>query len=170
VGSKNGNDDSLISVGDRVTLLEGRIRAQCTSGNCAANLNNTMATVTVLAPTNPTKPQVVLNIAKSSAPCDDLTIDATGSTGYSGRDWDAVIWNVIAGSNDSSPDRLISFLNGSDVFSVIKVPQSLLNITTFEISLTLRNFLKAQSSATTEFTISDDRNAPTVSIPGAGGS
>jgi hypothetical protein len=133
-------------------------------------LNNTEETVSVLAPTNPTKPQVVLNIAESSAPCDDLIIDATASTGYSGRHWDAVIWNVIVGSNNSSPENLISYLNDSDVFSIIYVPQRLLNISTYEISLTLRNFLKAKNSATTEFTISDDRNAPIVSIPGAAGS
>jgi hypothetical protein len=158
---------ALLSVGGTVSLLGNKLRAACTNKNCTANLRSPYTNITASAPTNPTVPIVNINVATFSSPCDAVTIDASSSSGNGGRDWLEMTWSIVsAGADRSQVDSILAILNASDIASSIDIPASLLQVTTYTVTLTLTNFLLAQKSSTATFTVSSDVNRPVIDIPG----
>jgi hypothetical protein len=134
-----------------VTVRANKLRAACGGrSSCASNLATPQTTLTLgIVGSTPTTPTVVLTGIGSAIQCENYVIDPSSSYGNAGRQWKRVEWTVVAQSSAfSSQLRNISaVLNASSVYDPITIPSEYLFATTFTFTLTLTNFLGAESSA-----------------------
>lgn len=167
---------SLI-VGDTVSVIANKVRASCVNLNallCNNFANNTMTSVSLLAPFNPIVPVPILTLPSSVNPCASFVIHPRLSTGSGGRSWRFVLWNVSTNtlSAESSAAILQGLLQTSTGYSSTRSSTSVaagsLSAGTYFVTLTLTNFLGKQSSRTASF-IYDGQgiNTPSVNILGS---
>eukprot|EP01033_Poteriospumella_lacustris_P011058 gene11060-7871_t len=154
---------ALVYPGWQVTLIRGRIRAACTSTTpsfCDQQYSFMPRTVlTIASPVNPVTPVVALNIPQSVMGCDDLIMDATGSSGHVGRDWLSVVWAVTGSLHQSNLSVIETYMNtyATNVRSMVSVPRAQLfpdfQPRTLTFQLTLTNYLGVSGvrTATTTF-------------------
>lgn len=154
---------ALVYPGWQVTLIKGRIRAACTSTTpsfCDQQYSfMPRTTLTIVSPVNPVTPVVALNIPPFVMGCDDLVLDATGSSGHLGRDWLSVVWAVTGSLPQSNLSVLQTYMNtyATNVRSMVSVPRAQLfpdfQPRTLTFKLTLTNYLGVSGTrtATTAF-------------------
>lgn len=159
--------DSLLVPGDSVQLLPNMLKSACRSGlDCSVNEYAPAVVVNATASANTVSPSVVLSLPNTIGACADLLIDASSSTGTGGRPWSKVTWSVVAIGYDVAPILALLRSRGSDLSAPIVIPQALLNATTYQVVLSLRNFLQKSASASGSFTVSSDPTQPVVNIVG----
>ena len=152
---------------DRVSLaLHAAIKAACPLRANALSINSvacplqslwknasTVLSVSILAPVNPLTPNVVVSAPSAIGSCDNLTLDATSSSGSGGRPWRSVSITVEGSPGSLHVSTLQSFLS-QDPWSILlssphkQVPGHLFthgSIYTFQVQLC--NFLGACGSA-----------------------
>jgi len=97
-------------------------------------------------------------------PCDDLSINPTGTAGSAGKSWYQVTWAVS--SNGNILNSLQDYLNlnyNSSTSALVTVPNSLFTPrSTYSISLTVKNYFGKFSSLSKTLKILDDSNIPIV--------
>jgi hypothetical protein len=103
---------SSLAVGSPIYLLANKTKASCPSSVatnvCQSWSYTTSTSVSVLAPSSPTTPSVVLSLPASIGSCDDLTLGFGGSTGAGGRSWTSV--NVTFLSKATNTTCLSAFV------------------------------------------------------------
>eukprot|EP01034_Spumella_vulgaris_P030758 gene30758-38018_t len=176
VSSQSGvkqSPSSFLNVGDGIKInRNNKIRAFCGVTNTTACMHYdtvVSANVTVLSPSSPALPNVVINAPPQIGACTDLTLDLTSSTGSSGRDWLSSEYHVLD-SIDRVAYALETFLNNHTLFRTTPprntIPYSMLSaghVYTFQI--TLCNFLNACSTSSKSVTISNSTQlVPIISI------
>jgi hypothetical protein len=167
----SGDDDAtqpLLTVSENVTLIAGLIEAACTS-ECDELISADEQSTEVLAATNPVQPRLVLVLPEIISACESLTVDATLSSGFGGRDWTSVTWGLFSATGNEVLD-VSNYLNNFGVVTQDKIviPNSLLSLSsfTYTLRLSVTNFLGQTASTSNDFSISDSDNDPAVSISG----
>lgn len=160
---------ALVYPGWQVTLIKDRIRAACTSTTpsfCDQQYSFMPRTVlTISSPVNLITPVVALNVPQSTMSCDDLILDATGSTGHAGREWLSVAWTVTGSLHRSNLSAIQTYMNtyATNVRSMVSVPRSQLfpdyRPRTLTFKLTLTNYLGVAGTRTATTTFQYDGNA-----------
>eukprot|EP01040_Poterioochromonas_malhamensis_P014774 gene14774-16409_t len=149
---------------NKVNLLGGLIKAVCTTPDCVSS-TAPAATISMLAPTNPASPNIVLSVPSFLSGCTDLTIDASASTGNLGRQWSKVAFSVA--SANVAVDGINAILSTyDDTKAVITIASSKIASTTYYLTLSLTNVFGKSSSVTVPFAKSANTNIPSASIAG----
>ena len=174
-----GDGSVYITPGSTITLLPDLLRAYCTNGAAACDLNPTAvsSTVVTLEPLNPSGPTIVVSAPLFLGSCTNLSLDATASYGNGGRLYNSVEWHVSAvqySSNNVATDidatAITNFLNAyslsHQVYYPISVGSHTLTRGTYTFTLTLTNFLGLSTSSTNVVTVSSDPNVPNLTIIG----
>eukprot|EP01032_Pedospumella_encystans_P021074 gene21074-23917_t len=169
------SSSSLLTVGAEVTVLGGKITADCSAADSDVPCDfwQRMPAVTALvnAPDQPTAPVVSISAPASISACNSLTVDLAGSSGSAGRSWSNVAFRVSVGDAVTPGSREVqNFLNQNYTLNPpTPVPSTLLQAdTTYIIQTTLCNFLDACSSnMVSVLTLASQNLIPTVSIVGA---
>ena len=124
---------------------------------------STAVSVSISKPVNPLTPNVVVSVPTAIGACDNLTLDATSSSGSGGRPWRSVSIAVEDSSGSLHVSALQSFLS-KDPGSILlsspprPVPGRLLTHgSTYTFQVSLCNFLGACGSTL--------RSVETVSVP-----
>ena len=170
--------DSLIQIGDVVSVKEGTLRAKCpvhaSSGECAAWLTASSINCLLAAPLLALKPIVSIVVPVMLSQCKAFTLDITGSTGSGGRDWTTILVSVssISQSNASllyEPD-IESFFENDFVHSPpTPMPAGfLLENETYVVTVMLCNFLSKCASRSTTVSVVNSNAIPLVTIAGSG--
>jgi hypothetical protein len=161
---------SILVPYSKITLLGGRMRRQCVDdGTCDQNSVNVMQSIIVQNPPSPVIPVIALNVPPKSNLCDDLVIDASTSSGNSGRPWKKLQWTLNGrDANTSSNIAATAYLNSIGDISVRNIlPNTFLVATTYSIKLELQNFIGVTRVAEKIVEIIRSTNTPYVSIEGA---
>ena len=162
---------SQVLAGDTVQLLNNVVRAYCYSGPSCGNYPYAFnESVTVQLPSSVISPRISLMAASQISPCDNATIDPTGSYGNGGRPWSQVVWGVLENQKSSSQSQLISsYLNTNFIgtSAVAAIPSQLLSRgSSYTISLRLTNFLGAKSASSVIIQVTTDPLTPNVAVVG----
>jgi len=161
---------SQLSPGSVVTLLSGLLRSACNAGSdCSLNIAASSLSVSVRPPYTPLFPTVIVNVPTQSGSCNNLTIDATTSSGSGGRSWKSVSWTVTSSNPSSQTASAIARrlnLRGKNVNQLVVVPSSLFGSESYTFRLSLTNFLGFTSSGSGTVSITGNPNLPTLTITG----
>jgi len=155
-----------ISFGQNAQVRKGSPIAVCKGllQNAVRNSKAVSGSVFLLLPTNVVKPALVINAPLKIASCDALQIDASSSYGNGGR---AMVfsWGLALGPiNRGSVMNVLSALPSEQ--SVVDLPKSsLLPGETYVFTLTVRNFIDMETSASVSVTIAGDET-PQLYIAG----
>ena len=165
--SNSLNISSVVSI-----LKNSSITAKClVNMNCSQLGQLQPQNITILAPSVPLVPQVIIVAPLVIDNCSTLVLDASNSYGFGGRLWKSVIMTV-ADSQSRQSKKLQSFLNENySVYSVTPIPRYLLSAGhVYTFSLTLCNFLGYCSTDAHVVEVvnhgSSNGQLPIVSIPG----
>ena len=179
--SMNNAQDSRknLIVGDTITLINGLIRAFCTSPTtaCMRNPTATSTVLTVIRPADPSYPIVIINAPRKAGLCADLFLDVSSSYGSGGRPYNTVTWTVSgiyyengAAVSVVNTTSIEAYLNGySAVYQVsrpITVPKRHLDLGTYTFTLTTQNFLGLESSKSFDVDITNSARSVAVTILG----
>jgi hypothetical protein len=146
--------------GKQITILGNKITSQCLSSISICSTYPKLAATTVLlsAPISPAIPALSLVSQTLSVYCDDLFLDATGSTGNGGRGWSSIRWSVNGSLSETNLAILTSYMNSNfpDISAVIIVPNSALFLQYLPTSLTFTlratNYLGVQGAVSSTIT------------------
>ena len=128
--------------------------------------------IVVTEPSTPLVPNVTLTMPATIGACANLTVDVSTSTGSGGRPWDSVVFKVIPASGSPTPNantmKIESYLNKkfNPVSNVVTVPSALIYPSSYQVLVTMTNFLGGAATAASTFSVSGDRNRPVVTIVG----
>ena len=160
---------AVLVPGDTVTLLADKITADCSPNTCTKqSLQSKASSVTLQPPGVSVFPVPMLNAPSVLSSCDNLTIDATTSTGFAGRPWTSVVYNVSTPGNLGITSELRDLLKSkTSTDSVLSIPSRALPLfQKYTVSLVLKNFLGQSASKSVVVTKSDDSNQPSALIYG----
>jgi hypothetical protein len=165
--------NNLLSVGSNIAILRNTsIFAKClVNVNCSHLAQVRAQNITIMAPSVPLVPQVVIVAPSVIDICSSLVLDASNSYGFGSRLWKSVTM-IVSDSNVRQPNNLQSFLDKNySVYSVTPIPKYLLTAGhTYTFSLSLCNFLGYCSSDSHIVQVvdyeSNNGKSPIVSIPG----
>ena len=171
--------------GDGVTLAVGvALRSQCVSlpTASATSCSNKIpaitpgVSVTIVAPLGTiSPPAVVLVMPSTIGPCADLRVDLSSSTGSYGRPWQACSFTITASAgaggvvSSTQLTSLASILtaNFDAVSGVTSARQNALTPgLTYQISVSLLNFLGQSGLASGSVLVSSDKYLPSAHIVG----
>ena len=102
-------DVDYLRIGDTITLKDNRLKAACKKGHtqfrCSAYAFSvadafSVMQVPALAPTNPVKPSINLQVPAILSGCDDLFIDASGTTGIQNLVYSILIYTCLKCPNN----------------------------------------------------------------------
>lgn len=159
-----------IQIGGIISLLGGRIRAQCASSNptdCYYYTTVPVTTRLVAGALNPITPRVVISGPTSVGPCDNPVVDFTASSGNCGRNWDSV--KIETSSTDPNATHFQNFFSNSYKMNPPSaIPHSILHVGySYTVTVTLCNILKTCGSNSRTFSVIDT-TPPTVTMVGGG--
>ena len=162
---------STLAVGGSITVLPGKIAAECPSTsffyvNCSAFMYLTTAIpITASTPSNPVKPTPIIVVPSKIQRCTDFTIDPSLSYGNGGQSFVAVIWTVKReGITVSSLQNALNNLG----FAPLNVPSTFgLTDGTYYVSLSLTNIFGEKQEATISFYYGAALYSPTIEILGS---
>ena len=86
---------------------------------------------------------------------------------FTGRPWRSVTWAITPSTKDTLPFQQYLNRNFDPNANIVRVPSSVIFATTYQITVTMTNFLDGVSTATSTLAISGDRNLPQVTITGS---
>jgi hypothetical protein len=160
---------STLTPGDPIDTVANKIKAFCTSTN-ADDCRDVWASVQVVtvnidAPVDSMKPVVVISAPKVVGGCDSLAFDLSSSLNNGGRAWSSKSFSVSGATGASA---MTTDLNNNYVFSPpYALPKShFQNGGTFDVSITLCNFLNECGTAMHAFSVSSSTKIPTAIILG----
>ena len=107
---------SHLNIGSQIAISPGIVKAACKPAlDCSKWKTMPKSVVQLLAPSNPTLPNVVISTPASIGACDSLVLDLSGSHGSGGRPWDSITFSV----SSSAPNvtTLEEYLNDHYRFS-----------------------------------------------------
>lgn len=156
--------DSYLQIGSNITLTDTYLTAKCRTGAvCSSNGYSIIQTIAVDAPLNNLIPDVVLSLPETISKCDNLSIDATLSTGGGGRSWKDAVWTFIDTTTNSDVDKVSTYLNayviGTKLYEVVTLPY-LLPPSRYLVTLTLTNFLGYSSQGIAYVVVSSNALLP----------
>ena len=128
--------------------------------------------ITVSEPSTALVPNVTLTLPSTIGACANLTVDVSTSTGSGGRPWESVVFKVVPASGSLTPNantmKIENYLNNNfnPVSAVVSVPAALIYPSSYQVIVTMTNFLGGAATATSTFSVSGDRNRPLVTILG----
>jgi hypothetical protein len=106
---------TTVPVNSQLTLINGVIRAACAAlTDCTKYSYSPSNNVIVQAPISPMAPTAIIASSAIVSTCDDVVLDATGSTGMIGNAWSQAVWTVSGegGANfNTSTVSIERFLN-----------------------------------------------------------
>ena len=165
---------ALLNPGDLVSLRPSKLRAQCVSGTqCEKYSFAGSSSRTASAPLNPVLPVISWNMPTEIGACENITIDATGSTGNGGRAWAQMVFTVSTtkpvGAQDTSVAAIQSYLNKiNSLQSITKIPGTLMNDTlVYVFSLRLTNYYGGVAAGTASVRKSLSTDVPQVKFLGS---
>ncbi len=159
--------NTYIVPGNNITLLENSIKSQCTD-SCNDNYYNIAQNITVTVPDDVVVPSVYLISPSKLSSCDNLTIDATSSSGHGGRDWASITWNVSSASGNVDTSAISEYVSSAAIVSPIAILRALLSDDeTYYITLKLSNFLGNSAFQTVTVSTSSSSNIPSLAIIGS---
>ena len=88
-------------------------------------------------------------------------------SGFTGRPWSSVTWAISPITKDTLAFQQYLNRNFDPVANIVRVPASVIFSTTYQITVTMKNFLNGISTATSTLAISGDRNKPQVTVAGS---
>jgi hypothetical protein len=172
-----GTSSSLLNVGDNITFLsQPSLKAQCVvvdKSRCWNWSSIQSKVVKVETATSMSYPKVQISSPSILAPCQDLVLDLTGSSGNAGRNWESV--KIVAQQMPKISENIVTaalnnYLARNYSFSPpSRIPSSLLvRGAGYNFKVTLCNFLGACSSSTRVVQIMrNESSIPLVSIAGS---
>ena len=171
--SVGGSSDLLLGVGSAINVTAGSgIRAQCTVSAALCSTWSTVAaaSVTVVAPADPSRPTVVLSLPSSASACSGISVDLSASVGSGGRAWADIAFSVTSSDSTVDVSGISELLNGASfaVSSPTVIPAAMLQPgLTYSFTATMCNFLGAcaQTSRSVLVASSEDM-IPIVQILG----
>lgn len=172
VFQKVANTSVLVNIGNTVSLLSSKIKADCPStvsaDTCKKYNFSSTQSLTMLAPLTPVSPTVIVKMPASVGSCDNVTVDTTQTSGNGGRAWAKAVWTVSALSGNGDVASILRVLNrfNRDVIRVYVIPRALFGSGTYSISLSLTNFLQVTSTASNVINALSNPNIPKVNILG----
>jgi len=159
--------------GDYIILPANTFTAACSANvNCTAYAFNSEQNVTFSPPAQPTPPNVVILLPSKVAYCENVTIDASSSSGHGGRPWKYVRWTVRTNTastvtNTSLLEQVLDRAGRSLTQSVYLSATEYFSMNVeYTITMYATNFLGVSSSASVLFALSTNPNMPTVQILG----
>ena len=167
---------TLPKVGSTISVALGsQIRAACTVNNatfCGTfPVVDSWKTYAFSSAFNPVSPSVVLRVPASVGACDNVTVDASLSSGSAGRVWSTVSWAGAVISGSASKEEILSRLKSvglqQSVNKQLTLPRSLFSPGKYTISLTLTNYFGLSSTATAAFSVDSNAYIPKLSFVGA---
>jgi len=160
---------STVNIGNFVNIVTNTIKAVCPSGVVCNSYSSSSIKLAISAPTTAIKPTVSLSTSPSVSSCDYIQIDPTNSKGFAGRPWQSVEWSVVSPTVPIANTTVITnYLNSyyQTTNQLIVIPNSILLIGSYSISLQLTNFLSQSAIASVTTTVKASSNIPRVSISG----
>jgi hypothetical protein len=155
------DDSGLLEPGDTVTLKADTVRAACSSSSAVSyegkcSKLNEASSVLVSSPASAVVPLVVLDSMPNKLQwCDNLTIDASASSGHGGRQWKSITWSVYSDSASVNTTALRDILSAhsSQYGTAYPVSFSGLSSANYSITLTLENFFGEYGSLSKYFEV-----------------
>eukprot|EP01032_Pedospumella_encystans_P023019 gene23019-26073_t len=140
--------------GDYIILPANTLSAACgASANCATFARNSEQNVTIFAPAQPNPPNVVILLPSKVSYCENITIDASSSSGHGGRPWKYVHWTVRTNAastltNTSQLEQVLNRAGQSLTQSVYLTAAEYFSMgVEYTITMYATNFLGVSSSA-----------------------
>ncbi|KAJ1429393.1 REJ domain-containing protein [Ochromonadaceae sp. CCMP2298] len=153
--------------GDVLSLLADRVKAKC-EGSCDAYMYSAGSSVTIATATSPVRPRVVVSVPSSISYCENVTVDASLSSGHGGRTWANVSWSISAPGVDTTELLALFASNGRSLYQVVSFPAAVLPAgPSYIFSMTATNFLGVESSGGAIITVSSNPNLPSLQILGS---
>ena len=158
--------------GENFTLLANKFTAACADANCKQYAFNNAQNVTIAAPDRPLSPNVVILLPSRVASCENVTIDASSSSGHGGRPWKYAHWTVRVNTAfiPTNTTLLEDVLNraGRSLTQYVYLPAAEYFSLGVEYTITMyvTNFLGKSSSASVRFALATNPNMPIVQILG----
>jgi hypothetical protein len=173
-----GSYNPLISYlvpGDSLVLNPGRVKALCKPSEQFPRKCNTpysyneYSIVTVLAAPSPVIPIIQLKTPSILSVCDDYAIDASSSYGNGGRPWSKVVWSIVSwsSSNYTALAQYALKTNSTLQEPFIINKAYLVPGSSYKLTLSLTNFLNANSFQSSITVVSTSGDIPAVSILGS---
>lgn len=173
-----GKASSSLSIGSSVAVKAGSYYAAAyasCNGNCDAWTANSAASASIVAPSNPALPTVVVAAPAQVGSCADLTIDLSGSSGAGGRSWQKPTFIVTSDDARVDTSAIAAFLNGNQY--VMTPPTAIAASSllfadvasyTLTVSAKMCNFLGACSSVSVSVLVKSGSTLPVVNVIGGG--
>lgn len=164
------SEGKYLSAGDSISLISSDIRAACPSSqnDCSSGKVSSFVTKTVQLPVTALIPAVQLISLPVWSVCDNVTIDASLSTGNGARAWSSIVWNVQS-TNDIDNIAISEYLSihGSNIYKSIVIPPTLMTLgTVYNITLTLSNYLGYSSNKSISISIQNQNEIVGVQVLG----
>ena len=165
------NPASYLNVLDRITVVQGTLRAFCTSTASVCSSNPTaFGSLLVQAPLKPAAPTVIISAPSKIGACANLSVDASGSYGNGGRPFKSVAWSLST-TESGDTTTILNYLDAYSAVNQVTLPftisRSQLLPGTYSFSLRLTNFLGASTSTSVKTIVSADRSLPLLTIIGS---
>jgi hypothetical protein len=142
---------SLVVPGGSVSVLNDTVQASCSSSALVCPYVPPRSTEAI-PPSNPLYPSIQLSIPTTVGLCMNVSVDASSSYGSGGRDWLHVVWTVSAGNGTDVSAVQNALSLHTDISGPFVLDSSLLDFTTYTITLRLTNFLGMSSYASSDVT------------------
>ena len=157
--------NAALRFGNNITLLGNKIRAKCIE-TCYLYNATTVSTIVLKPAYHPVIPRVVIFTSTSITSCDDITLDASSSSGSGGRSFYTIVWT--ARENHILSNNLTKYLNNfKNISEPIAIPKSFISGTKYSFSLTLINFMGQNGYSSVDVTINHNISAPSITILGS---
>jgi hypothetical protein len=142
-----GKSDQFLKPGDRISTLPAVIKGPCSGSACSSLPESGSSSISITAPSSPIRPSIILIARSEVSMCENITIDASLSTGHSSAPWSQVVWKVSAadGGDDSKIQAILN--THKDLSFPVVVPTRELRFTKYVVSLGLRNILEDPQSS-----------------------
>ena len=157
---------STVVPANNLTLLAGTVKAYCSGSSCSSYPTNSAQTVTIEKPSSPLNPSTSLVYSSTIGNCSDLSVDGSGSTGSGGRSM-TYRWAVTSptGVDTSGITSYLATINTGYGSTVLTLTNSLLRgSATYNVILTLTNFLGSSTSSSTAAVSTSHKDVPIVTL------
>ncbi|KAJ1379696.1 hypothetical protein B484DRAFT_35934, partial [Ochromonadaceae sp. CCMP2298] len=154
--------------GDVLSLLANKVKAKCAQGTACDAYMYSAGSVTIATATSPVRPIIVVSVPSSISYCENVTVDASLSSGHGGRTWASVSWSISAPGFDTTELLALFASNGRSLDQIVSFPASVLPAgPSYIFSMTATNFLGVESSGTAIITVSGNPNLPSLQVLGS---
>jgi hypothetical protein len=161
-----------LSVGSSIYLMPRKLRAACPASVSASTCDGWSyvknKTVSLLAPSSPSKPQVLLSLPLAIGSCDSLRLDYGSSVGSGGRAWTSINISIVTKASNASYLRsYLATAASAGTSSSLLIPSSYLQKGyLYSFAVALCNFLGACGKGAASVSVLNMTAVPFVSMVG----